>query len=718
MLFHADTPDHIGSIRLWDHQREAVHRVALAIAEFGGALLADEVGLGKTHVALALATRYTKALVVAPAALAPMWRTAFESTGSTLPWLSFELLSRGREVALAPDLVIADEAHHVRNPRTRRYSGLAKLCVNADVLLLSATPLHNTRRDLGALLALFLGASADALDEGQLSRLIIRRTSESVARHTRIPRVGHTVAIPVPDEADVGARLAALPPSLPPMDGGAADRLVAFTLARQWASSVGALRGALRRRIGRTHALIETLRTGRLPSRAELGFWLVGDDSQQLAFAELLAPFETGGPAATPSEMLAVALRHRDALDSFHRSLGTDDDADRRRAAALRRLVDLHRGERIIAFSQFADTVEAYRRQLRDVTGVCALSAKGGRVSGGHVTRAEVIARFSPLSNARQPTGVANEIRLLLTTDLLSEGVNLQDASVIVHLDLPWTAARVEQRVGRAARAGSRHDTVSVYAMSPPQSAEALLEIGKRLRKKSALAAAAVGPPAEYLDQIPAVETSPAAATERLRRVVGRWPRSSRLEHTQKDECLVAVVGSSAPGWLALLRSPRGDRLVGAASGRLTTQPSELAAIAALAAGDEHSSSVGQEERDTATNALLALSVWLAEERAASLAGVPSIGIASARRAFHHRVAGIESAPRTRRVALDAMATDARTASSKRMGVGGEQRMMMLNREPDVERWLEQVAALSPPRQGLPGGEFDESPVALLLLLP
>jgi hypothetical protein len=44
--------------------------------------------------------------------------------------------------------------------------------------------------------------------------------------------------------------------------------------------------------------------------------------------------------------------------------------------------------------------------------------------------------------------------------------------------------------------------------------------------------------------------------------------------------------------------------------------------------------------------------------------------------------------------------------------------MMMLNREPDVERWLEQVAALAPAGKALPTGDIDESPVALLLLTP
>ena len=64
-----------------------------------------------------------------------------------------------------------------------------------------------------------------------------------------------------------------------------------------------------------------------------------------------------------------------------------------------------------------------------------------------------------------------------ITTDLLSEGLNLQEASVIVHLDLPWNPARLDQRVGRALRLGSRHDVVTVYTIAPPASAERLLRI-------------------------------------------------------------------------------------------------------------------------------------------------------------------------------------------------------------------------------------------------
>ena len=86
----------VGDIDLWPHQRDAVTRIQASIAEFGGALLADDVGTGKTFVALAVASRFATPLVVAPAALRESWRAAGESAGRVPRFVSFELLSRGR----------------------------------------------------------------------------------------------------------------------------------------------------------------------------------------------------------------------------------------------------------------------------------------------------------------------------------------------------------------------------------------------------------------------------------------------------------------------------------------------------------------------------------------------------------------------------------------------------------------------------------------------
>lgn len=84
----------LGPIRLRAHQVDAVTRVRQLLAESGGALLADEVGLGKTYVALAFVREAVRPVVVAPAALLPMWEAALEQVRSTATLLSFERLSR------------------------------------------------------------------------------------------------------------------------------------------------------------------------------------------------------------------------------------------------------------------------------------------------------------------------------------------------------------------------------------------------------------------------------------------------------------------------------------------------------------------------------------------------------------------------------------------------------------------------------------------------
>jgi superfamily II DNA or RNA helicase len=144
----------------------AVARIEGAIDQFGGALLCDEVGMGKTFVATAIARSYARRLVVAPATLSSMWTHALRATAIEADFISFEKLSRLRSKPdVEYDLLIIDEAHHARNQSTRRYAQLQELSRRAKLLLLTATPIHNRRKDLSALLSLFLGSRASALTQ-------------------------------------------------------------------------------------------------------------------------------------------------------------------------------------------------------------------------------------------------------------------------------------------------------------------------------------------------------------------------------------------------------------------------------------------------------------------------------------------------------------------------------------------------------------------------
>ena len=154
----------LGSVALRDHQRLGAEHLLQMLGQDGGALLADHVGVGKTYTALGVARHYANPMVIAPAALRDLWRRAAEAAAVPIVVVSLEGLSRRDPSTIAPaDLVVVDEAHHLRSTNTRRYVAAARLCRDAHVLLLSATPVHNRRRDVGAQLALFLGSRALSL---------------------------------------------------------------------------------------------------------------------------------------------------------------------------------------------------------------------------------------------------------------------------------------------------------------------------------------------------------------------------------------------------------------------------------------------------------------------------------------------------------------------------------------------------------------------------
>src|SRR3954468_21685431 len=129
----AQTP-RLGSLMLRPHQVSAVARLLLAMGQYRGALLADAVGLGKTYVALAVAREYARPILLCPAALRTMWGRAMSASGVQLPVIGIESLARGESIGLEPDLVIIDEAHHLRTPTTRRYEAVAALAHRSRVL--------------------------------------------------------------------------------------------------------------------------------------------------------------------------------------------------------------------------------------------------------------------------------------------------------------------------------------------------------------------------------------------------------------------------------------------------------------------------------------------------------------------------------------------------------------------------------------------------------
>ena len=101
----------LGEITLRDDQRRIAGRVIAAMARDGGCLLADDVGQGKTFVALRVARGWNRPLVLAPAALRSTWQDAMRRARVECGLASHESLSRGRAPGVEPDGIVVDESH-------------------------------------------------------------------------------------------------------------------------------------------------------------------------------------------------------------------------------------------------------------------------------------------------------------------------------------------------------------------------------------------------------------------------------------------------------------------------------------------------------------------------------------------------------------------------------------------------------------------------------
>lgn len=157
-------------------------------------------------------------------------------------------------------------------------------------------------------------------------------------------------------------------------------------------------------------------------------------------------------------------------------------DADR--DAKLKQLVELvnrvHPGDKVLVFTQFADTVEYLAAQLR-ARGIAAVAG----VTGDTENPARAAWRFSPRSNNKSDAiGPAEETRVLISTDVLSEGQNLQDAATVVNYDLPWAIIRLIQRAGRVDRIGQQSATIRCYSFLPADGVERIIRLRARVRQR------------------------------------------------------------------------------------------------------------------------------------------------------------------------------------------------------------------------------------------
>ncbi len=466
---------------LYPAQVESWRRVIAALDNHGAALLAEPVGSGKSWIALATAIHFgSTPLVTGPAALESQWRRVALRAGVKITWISHERLSRGRLLPDDADLAIVDEAHRFRHLATRRAEVLAPWLPGRRVLLLTATPIINRRSDIVSLLRLILPDDALCLDGVQslrdlaemrlppaaLARVVIRSRPQSRV----VPLEERQLACSTAEDARAALAVRVVS-RLELARSESVRRLLTSVLLDAAASSDAAWRVVLKRYRA---LLLQSRDAGGLSRTALRQF--AGSALDQLVLWPLLGELPAGdAPRLADLAEVDAALAVPAAVEPWLCDL-RDVLADGRPTVCFAR----HRATAAMVVSELG-------RNTAWVNG------SAGGIGALRMTREQVLAAFG--TNRAGWRLLRSTPSCLVATEVVAEGLDLQGASRVIHLDLPWHAARLDQRVGRVLRIGQAAGSVEVITRETPPSIERVLHIGALVRGKGRLAS-------RWLDQL------------------------------------------------------------------------------------------------------------------------------------------------------------------------------------------------------------------------
>ena len=542
------------------YQEEAVLSARKVLQEYGGLFLSDVVGLGKTYMAALLAQQLDgRSLVIAPPHLLDMhnrgsWPNVFGDF--RVPHTDFESIGKLEDL-LERDVskyvnVFIDESHRFRTETNQTYEMLAQICRGKRVILVSATPLNNTPRDILSQVKLFqngknstipnvrnleafftrlekrlngldrqadreqyfatVQANAKETREQILKYLMIRRTRGEIMKYygedltlqgLKFPNVSD----PQPlfykfnkTENDIFIETVRLITRdftyarykpLTYYEGKREHREVQsqqnlakfmkILLIKRLESSFHAFRLSLERFIRSYGRFIEEFHKGNVYiSKKHINkiFELLETDDQEAIDrlldtdrAERLAAKDFNADFLRDLEADRVILKK---IETLWKQIKRDPKWEAF-SEVLRKDPILKKGK-VIIFTESKETAEYLHEQIANDIDRKVLLFTG---SSDESARKEVIANFD--ARAFQPQ---DKYRILVATEVLSEGVNLHRSNIVVNYDIPWNPTRLIQRVGRVNRVDTTFDTIHTYNFFPTEESNDLIKLKESAEAK------------------------------------------------------------------------------------------------------------------------------------------------------------------------------------------------------------------------------------------
>jgi len=528
-----------------EYQKQAVLNAKKILKGYGGVFIADVVGLGKTYISAMLANQLDgRNLVIAPPVLLNKdnpgsWRNVFVDfnvRGATFesiaPSKLQKLIDRGTEKYKN---VFIDEAHRFRTETTTSYDKLARICRGKRVILVSATPLNNSPKDILSQLKLFQSArnskipgiadlegffnrldkgikkldrgknyqeyidtvqeSAKLIREKVLQYVMVRRTRTEIERYFKDDLKKQGLEFPKVNKP--GAFFY----QFTDQENGAFDKtqkiiasdfkyskympmifykgninhseeisqknmakFMKILLFKRLESSFYAFKKTIDRFVDSYQKSIQLYDEGTVwvgKRKADRIFDLIENDDdeeiQRLIDEEKVERYEAKDFKKEYRQYLENDLNALEEIQSLWEPIIHDPKLDKLKEKLT--TDKILKKNKLIIFTESKETAYYLEENLKKDYLKQVIAYSG---SSGNSVREKVMENFD--AGARYPK---DNYRILISTEVLSEGINLHRSNIVINYDIPWNPTRLMQRAGRINRIDTKFKEISTFTFFP-----------------------------------------------------------------------------------------------------------------------------------------------------------------------------------------------------------------------------------------------------------
>ena len=530
-----------GMPKLYRFQKIAVMQAYEILNRYDGVFVCDVVGLGKTFIGAALLKQLGKsAVVICPPRIKKMWKEFGERFKIDIKPISHGMLNKGvfdenSELWIYRDreVVLIDESHYFRNSNTKRYYEIHPFLIGKKVILLTATPQNTSIWNIynqirlfnqegsndyqvkgGSLKEFFNLVEANEVKiQDLLGKILIRRTRKHIKKYYQSlenepiefpKRKLETISYNIDETYNnlfekiekALRKLTYAKYNLWPYVKekkkyndiylnlrkitGLLKGLHKVMLYKRLESSIYAFSETIRRLLKIHERFLESLEANIIPAGEEAQDLIYKEDVDISDVLEELKEASKNYQADDFNiEELKQVIKNDIAIfkdiSKFLKRVPENSD---KKFDKIIKILEKHKKEKVLIFSEYADTVEYLHRRLK------AKDTNISFVTSKTKDTLSIIRRFAPKANEYKLKDKELPIDVIVSTDVFSTGLNLQDCGIVINYDLHWNPVLLIQRVGRIDRIGSEYEIIRVYNFLPHKKVEEKISLKERVSKR------------------------------------------------------------------------------------------------------------------------------------------------------------------------------------------------------------------------------------------